>query len=111
LLPTLQASLKLAEPSGVLCHYPIHGIRVWKGEEILLQSSICWHCGNMGFDYPDGAGFITIEMRELKQICDELLPIPEKEIERFKLRRFGSSKKGSEGKPPPKRVKKVKPKK
>ena len=99
LIPTLQATLKLAEPNGVLCHYPIHGIRVWKGEEILLQSSICWHCGNFTVDYPDGASFATITVPELKSVCDELVPIPEREIKRFKLRGFGSRMKATEQKP------------
>jgi len=111
LIPPLQDSLKLADTNGVLCHYPIHGIRAWKGEEILFQSSLCWKCGNFGIDYPDGAEFARIGESKLKEVCDELLPIPQKEIERFTLQGFGSKKKKAEEEKPRTSGKKSKPKK
>ena len=41
-------SKKIAEPEhtgGALCHFPIHGIRVYSGEDLLHEGTFCWACG------------------------------------------------------------------
>jgi hypothetical protein len=39
----------------VFCHYPIHGLRIYSGEELVYSGTFCWKCGNWGFRYPDGS--------------------------------------------------------
>ena len=92
LIPLLQRALNFEYGGGAFCHYPIHGIRFSIGDEILFQTSLCWLCTNFSVTYPDGGGFVSITVPELKEVCHELMPIPKEEIERFNLRGFGSSK-------------------
>jgi hypothetical protein len=86
--PTAAGALNFEYGGGGFCHYPIHGIRFSIGNEILFQTSLCWLCTNFSVTYPDGGGFVFITVPELKELCHELMPIPEKEIERFQLARF-----------------------
>ncbi len=71
---------------GVLCHYPIHGIKVIDATGPIFETSVCWSCGNYFFKYPDGT--IWQEMGgnffKLKELLEKLLPIPPEEMERFK---------------------------
>jgi len=60
LLETL--SKKIAEPEhtgGAFCHFPIHGIRIYAGEDILHEGTFCWVCGNFAFSYPQGSGWLS----------------------------------------------------
>ena len=75
---------------GALCHFPIHGVRVYSDEpsgepfdsKILYSGTFCWACGNFGFEYPDGAEWIETNGK-LKDIFNQLLPVPKGEVERF----------------------------
>jgi hypothetical protein len=39
--------------SGILCHYPIHGVRFFKGTEVVFESSFCWKCSNYYVTFPN----------------------------------------------------------
>lgn len=76
---------QIVEPEqsgGAFCHYPIHGIRIYKGDEILHEGTFCWVCCNFGFDYPNDSDWLDTT-DELKALFTELLPIPKEELERF----------------------------
>jgi hypothetical protein len=68
---------------GAFCHFPIHGIRAYSGEQLLLESTFCWVCGNFGFEYPDGSQWLDTT-GQMEEIFNEYLPIPQSEIERFR---------------------------
>ena len=68
---------------GAFCHYPIHGIRIYQGKELLHEGTFCWMCANFSFSYPDGGSAWLDTSTELKQIFMSLLPIPKDELERF----------------------------
>ena len=83
-LPALTKIL-IADPAdGPFCHFPIHGIRVFSGEKIIFQTSICWHCGNFYVHYPDGAHWNGIaDGGDLAKVLHKLMPIPQEEKDRF----------------------------
>jgi hypothetical protein len=100
LLPVLQENVGVeANHGGAFCHYPIHGVRLWSGEKLVFQSSFCWACQNFYVMYPDrDAGWVGVSTKELEKVMEELMPIPQKELERFR--------KKNEPKPAPKKKKK-----
>ncbi|MEM9235715.1 MAG: hypothetical protein AAGB14_02990, partial [Verrucomicrobiota bacterium] len=97
---TLLAALgdQIAKPDhsgGAFCHYPIHGIRVYSGEEVLHEGTFCWVCSNFSFSYPQGASWLDTTPR-LKEVFTSLLPIPQKELDRFHKKYPGAEPKESE---------------
>jgi hypothetical protein len=86
LLPALQMTVSVQkDEGGAACHFPIHGIRVWVGNNLLFQTSFCWHCGNFFVKYPDETSrWLNIEEPKLQKIFNDLMPIPTAELERFK---------------------------
>ncbi len=68
---------------GPLCHFPIHGIRVFVENEVIFQSSFCWECGNFAVSYPDGDDWVAITQKHLFEAFSELMPIPPSEKDRF----------------------------
>jgi hypothetical protein len=68
---------------GAFCHFPIHGLKAYSGDRLLLESTFCWKCGNFGFDYPNGAQWLDAT-KEMEVVFKQLLPIPESEITRFR---------------------------
>ncbi|MEP6670035.1 MAG: hypothetical protein ABJF10_12825 [Chthoniobacter sp.] len=86
LLPSLQATVGVEKNSyGAMCHFPIHGLRVWMGYRLILETSFCWMCGNFSLEYPDFSdSWVGLEGTKLKEIMNELMPIPKAETERFK---------------------------
>ncbi|MEO1857952.1 MAG: hypothetical protein ABGY95_11400 [Rubritalea sp.] len=96
LLETL--SKKIAEPKhtgGAFCHFPIHGIRIYAGEDLLHEGTFCWVCGNFVFSYPQGAGWLDTNA-ELKKIFTKLIPIPQSELDRFHKKYPGAKPKGEQ---------------
>lgn len=90
LLETL--SKKIAEPEhtgGAFCHFPIHGIRIYAGEDILHEGTFCWVCGNFAFSYPQGSGWLDTNF-ELEKIFTKLIPIPQSELDRFHKKHPGA---------------------
>ena len=97
LLETL--SKKIAEPEhtgGAFCHFPIHGIRIYAGENLLHEGTFCWVCGNFAFSYPLGSGWLDTNA-ELKKIFTKLIPIPQSELDRFHKKHPGAKPKGKQG--------------
>lgn len=87
LLPLLSTAIAgFPHDGGMACHYPIHGVRVWIGDEKVFETSICWYCGNYMMDYGRGQGWEnhTDGFRALKPVVHRLMPIPEDEVRRFK---------------------------
>jgi hypothetical protein len=86
LLPALRANVGAEENhGGAFCHYPIHAVRLWSGERIMFQSSFCWACLNFYVAFPDGTtNWVGVTGKDLEKVMTELMPIPEKELERFR---------------------------
>jgi hypothetical protein len=70
---------------GDLCHFPIHGLRIYAHDKLRFETSICWHCGNYTFNYQDNSHFVglTEDAVDLKKLLDQFMPIPESELQRF----------------------------
>ncbi len=88
LLPSLQTVVGVKESGGgAMCHFPIHGLRLWIGDEMVLETNICWNCHNLYLNYPDRTmGVIGIWNAKLEEIMKELMPIPEEQLVRFRLK-------------------------
>jgi len=74
------------KPSGgALCHFPIHGIRIYAGDQLLFETSICWECGNYYFTYEGYSQWLglTEDVLDLRKLLDESMPIPKSELQRF----------------------------
>ncbi len=75
---------------GAFCHFPVHGVRIYSddtngessGAKMIYSGTFCWECGNFGFEYPDSAQWLDTS-KKLKEIFNQVLPIPKSEIERF----------------------------
>lgn len=97
ILDTLATQIAKPEhDGGAMCHFPIHGIRVYRGEELLHEGTLCWVCGNFSFSYPEGSGWLDTS-KELEKIFTILLPIPPKELDRFYQKYPGAKPKGEQG--------------
>ncbi len=94
LLPNLRATIGVEkDPGSAGCHFPIHGIRVRDGDEIIFQTSICYHCGNFYMQYPSGsASWTGLSEPKFREVMEKLMPIPQKEIDRFNAK-WGDKKK------------------
>lgn len=74
---------------GPLCHFPIHGIRLFRGKELIFETSLCWHCSNYFLSYPDDydeASWVGFASDDLEKFLKKELPIPQSEIDRFNAR-------------------------
>lgn len=78
---------------GAFCHFPIHGIRIYSGDELLHEGTFCWVCGNFSFSYPQGSGWSDTNAA-LKAIFMKLAPIPQAELDRFRKMYPGAEAKG-----------------
>jgi hypothetical protein len=84
---------QIAKPDhhgGAFCHFPIHGIRIYAGEALLHEGTFCWACGNFSFSYPMGSGWLDTNA-ELEEIFNELVPIPQEELDRFHAKYPGTT--------------------
>lgn len=80
--------LKTPEDSGgAFCHYPIHGVRFLRGEEVVFESSFCWKCSNYYLTFPNnvegGASWCGIDSDGIQKFLEAQLPIPQSELDRF----------------------------
>ena len=97
LLDILSAAIAKPEHSGgAFCHYPIHGVRVYAGEELLHEGTFCWVCGNFSFSYPQGSSWLDTSA-DLKAIFTSILPVPQAELDRFHEKYPGAKPKGEQG--------------
>ncbi|TWT87111.1 hypothetical protein Mal64_26450 [Pseudobythopirellula maris] len=61
---------------GALCHFPIYGVEIKRGDEVLFRSSFCWACTNYFVEYPVGqAGWLGLPDAGLRKLFEELMPI------------------------------------
>lgn len=85
---------KLSAPrdrGGVGCHFPIHGIRIFKGNDVIFETTFCWVCGNFPFRYPSNLEYQNVTV-QLETLFNSLLPIPQTELDRFKKKYPGAAK-------------------
>jgi len=78
----------LKEPylPGAMCHFPIHGLRLFRGGELIFETSLCWHCSNYYLEYPDDydeASWVGFGTNGIEAFLKKELPIPQSEIDRF----------------------------
>jgi hypothetical protein len=66
---------------GAMCHFPIHGMRIYFRDQLLFETSICWKCDNYYFE--NGWEGLTEDAADLKALLDGFMPIPEEEKARF----------------------------
>ena len=67
---------------GAMCHFPIHGVKIYKDDQIVYQGTFCWVCHNFGIGYPIGTSWLDTS-KELKAFFTKRLPIPKEELDRF----------------------------
>lgn len=86
---------------GVFCHYPIHGIKVFRANVPIFQTSLCWNCWNYYFEFPDGVSFQQMNghFAQLKELLEKHVPIPPEEVKRFKqaMAKANGEKKSGDG--------------
>ncbi len=92
----------LQEPylAGPLCHFPIHGIRLFRGEKLIFETSLCWHCSNYFIRYPDDfdeASWVGFASDDLEKFLKKELPIPQSEIDRFNAKYGKKTNKAQQG--------------
>jgi len=88
LLPSLQATVGIkGNGGGAMCHFPIHGLRLWVGDHLVLETNICWSCHNLYLQYPDYTmDVIGVWNKTLEEIMKGLMPVPEEELARFRVK-------------------------
>ncbi|GEP43279.1 hypothetical protein BGE01nite_25700 [Brevifollis gellanilyticus] len=98
LLPSLVQTVGVEKNTyGALCHMPIHGIRVYDQGILIVETSICYECGNFFINYPDSTSeWVGLSSREFEELMKKFMPIPESEIQRFND--YKSGKLGKEAK-------------
>ena len=98
LITALQTMLnRNTRGSAVGCHFPIEGIRAWSGDQVVFRTSLCFHCGNYTFEYPNGSDIIQMGGNEVEEIMKQLLPVPQSEVDRFKAKYPGTDKAKKKG--------------
>lgn len=103
LLPHLKQTVGVEITSpGAMCHFPIHGLRVWDKEwRILFESSFCYKCSNFYITYPNyrngSPQWTGLSHKEFENLMTEFMPIPQSELERFNAK-FGDGEKEAQEK-------------
>lgn len=87
LLPHIAQAVRQEEGGHDWCHSPIHGLRLYRGKEQIFESSFCWVCSTFTLLYPDHSDLHPVHDEELRRLMEQLMPIPSKEMERFKAKR------------------------
>jgi hypothetical protein len=70
---------------GAMCHEPPYGIRMYAGEKLRFESSICWACSNFYIESFPGTytfyGFYAESQsaKDLLALFDSKLPYPKRE--------------------------------
>ena len=65
---------------GAMCHGPPYGFRLYAGDRLVTETSICWHCSNFVMNHwwygPTFCGFDpdTDKGKKLLAFCDARLP-------------------------------------
>ena len=81
--------LRQPKTEGPWAHFPTHGIRLYRGEELVFETSMSLHTGNYFVRYPDNyekgswVGFGGKDPLKIEKELKELLPIPKELLEKF----------------------------
>lgn len=74
--------------SSAMCHFPVHGIRLWSNDEIAFQTSICYVCRNFYIKYPmSDAEWMVLTDPNFRKAMERLMPIPKELVDRFGAKR------------------------
>ena len=82
---TLWTQQKIDYWGGSMCHDPVYGFRFYKGDQLVQETAICWHCSNFQIDDPIVGGVTygfdaeSESGQQLLEFCDQLLPCPKSE--------------------------------
>lgn len=63
-----------------LCHEPAYGFRLYRGNNLVAETSVCWECSNFYVEvWPFGSGWYGFDAdskiaKDLLNYCDSLLP-------------------------------------
>ena len=68
------------------CHNPGYGFRLYEGNSLFAQTSICWECSNFYVKVYNEASWYGFETnspnsKSLLSFCKKILPITEKKVE------------------------------
>jgi hypothetical protein len=80
------AAVQESKLSEDYCHFPIHGLRLYQGSELILETSICWTCHTFVMIYPNCSDLMKFQSEPLFDILTRIMPIPESETVRFKAK-------------------------
>lgn len=82
---------------GPLCHFPIHGIRLYIGDELFFETSFCWHCSNYFMRMTGEWDGMWVDFRgeKLEEFLKKEMPIPKAELDRFNAK-YGRKEKKEE---------------
>jgi tetratricopeptide (TPR) repeat protein len=86
LLPHLAAAVRTEEGGHDWCHFPIHGLRLYRGKEEVFESSFCWVCSTFTLLYPDHSDLHAVRDEELQRLIEQWMPVPATELDRFKAK-------------------------
>jgi hypothetical protein len=56
------------------CHDPVHGIRVYSGEELLFETSLCYKCLNFTMGSPIGGEYVPLPENGIKAMMLSSFP-------------------------------------
>ena len=78
LMPELQSTITALDGNVMAaCHDPIHAVRVYIGENVVFETSICYHCNNFYMTYPfDDAHWECLSNPKFQAIMEKLMPFP-----------------------------------
>ncbi|HWB03152.1 MAG TPA: hypothetical protein VG796_09025 [Verrucomicrobiales bacterium] len=76
---------------GAGCHFPIHGLRFFKGDSLFYFTSLCWICENFSVSYPDDLAGLPAGHwlglrqggKDLEALMKSVLPVPDEVARRF----------------------------
>lgn len=76
------------QPNGALCHTPPYGVRFYRNNELLFETTVCWECHNFympQIDARDGELNHTLygfrddsHSKKLLSMFQKLLPLPKR---------------------------------
>ena len=62
-----------------MCHLPVYGLRFFQGDNLLVETSICFHCNNFYVPLPAG-GYsweaLSDFSHSLRPVLESFIPIP-----------------------------------
>ncbi len=74
-----ESFLSATRPGSIqaMCHYPIYGFRFFRGSDLVVETSVCFHCHNFYVLKEDGYSWecLSYFTGGLQRILNEILPI------------------------------------